>query len=325
MGAALLCVSHPRFSFIGARGTRTAQTLPGRLQNGAQGRLDNKAMDIRELLSSAGIEYVEEGQHHHSRPHWLQIHCPFCGSQNFHLGIHLSGRWAACWRCGGKSIYAVWKKLGLDARRLTWDSLAPVQRAEPQGLKEPAGRGALLKLHKLYLARRGFDWRQLQALWRLEGIGLAARLRWRIYIPIEFRGKRVSWTTRAVGERVEQRYISASPAEEAVSHKQILYGWDYCLHSCVVVEGPTDVWAVGPGAVALFGTAFTAAQVRLLSGVPNRFVCLDNSAAAQAHARELAAQLSAFPGNTMLVQLDAADPGSAPKKELERLRRAAKL
>lgn len=283
-------------------------------------------MNIRELLDSLGVEYKEAG-HHHCREGWLQVRtCPFCGSNNYHLGIHLSGRFAACWRCHGHSIFAVLQKLGVprsEVEKLSRGA-APVA-TKREGLKEPAGRGPLLPAHVHYLKARGFDPDELVRLWQIEGIGLAAQLKWRIYIPIIYKGARVSWTTRAIGERVAQRYVSAGPKEEAIAHKKILYGLDYCLHSVVVCEGPSDVWAVGPGAVATFGLAFTTVQVRLLASVPYRFVCFDSSRDAQLRARQLACLLSCLPGSTQVVELDAEDPGSASQRELKRLRRAARL
>lgn len=287
-------------------------------------------MDVKELLDDLKVDYKEDG-HHHCRPGWVQLkECPFCSSQNYHLGINVAGGFASCWKCGGHHILAVLERLGVEKKRVRsvfrdLDIAAVPEERKRLGLKEPKGRGPLGHCHELYLLRRGFDPRRLELLWKIEGIKLDPRLAWRIYIPIIFKGQRVSWTTRAIGEKVAQRYISASPDEEAMNHKHVVYGFDYCAHSAVIVEGPTDAWAVGPGAAALFGTAFTTAQVRLLSAVPYRFVCFDSSPEAQARALQLAYQLSAFPGHTCNVQLDAEDPGSAHPKELKRLRRAAKL
>ncbi len=132
-------------------------------------------------------------------------------------------------------------------------------------------------------------------------------------------------TTRAIGDRVQERYISASFEQEAVNHKTLVYGSNYCQHSVVVVEGPIDAWRVGPGAGALFGTAFTPMQVLRLTKFPYRYICFDNSSVAQARARELAEELSVFPGTTEVIELDALDPGSASKKEIQLLRKHAKL
>ena len=135
----------------------------------------------------------------------------------------------------------------------------------------------------------------------------------------------MSWTTRAIGDKVTQRYISASAEQEKINHKHLVYGEDFCRHSSVVVEGPIDAWRIGAGAGALFGTAFTASQVRKIVQHPYRYIVFDSSKDAQARAEELADQLSVFPGATEIIVLDAEDPGSASRKEVRLLRKAARL
>lgn len=286
-------------------------------------------MTIQELLKDSRIDFLESG-HHHCRPGWVQIkECPFCHSANYHLGFSLAAKFFACWKCGGHQGRATLARLGVDrdkaqallkgAGRAEWSE---TKRAE---LKEPGGRIDLLPAHRRYLKGRGFDPDEVQRIWKVEGIGLAARLSWRLYLPIIERGERVSWTTRAIGDKVEQRYISAAADQEALSHKQLVYGLDYCFHAAVIVEGPIDAWAIGPGGAALFGTAFTAGQVARLARIPYRYIVFDSSTDAQVRARSLCCSLSCFPGTTELIELDAKDPGSASARELSLLRKHARL
>lgn len=192
-------------------------------------------------------------------------------------------------------------------------------------LKEPKHRSPLMRAHREYLKFRNFDPDLLTRLWDLEGIGLSAKLAWRIYIPIILQGSRVSWTTRAIGPNITQRYVSAAATEESIPHKDCIYGIDFACHSIVIVEGPADVWRIGPGAGGLFGTAFTASQVQLLSRFPFRYILFDNAASAQAQARCLAEQLSCFPGETTVLECDAKDPGELRPSEVRRLRKWAQL
>ncbi len=289
-------------------------------------------MNIREILDDASIEYLGAGQHHHARPGWIQLkHCPFCSSDNYHLGFNLAGGFFACWRCGGHSVQKVLVGLGLDERQarelaatVTLDQPIPRERTKIS-LKIPRGIGPLQESHERYLWDRGFDPEEILRLWKVQGIGIAVRLSWRLFIPIIYQGEIVSWTTRSIGHGVIQRYISASSEEEKINHKHLIYGEDYCCHSIIVVEGPTDAWRVGPGAGALFGTGFTTAQVKRIVSHPYRCIVFDSSMEAQARAEELADQLSAFPGQTEVICLDAEDPGSATDKEIRRLRRAVRL
>ncbi len=281
-------------------------------------------MTIQEVLSEAGVDYVEAGGHQHARQGWVQLKfCPFCSSSNYHLGFNIAHKYAVCWRCGWHPAFLLFQQLNIApklAKELDVD-LGRAPKQERTGLKEPKHRGPLLTAHQEYLKRRGLDPDQTVKLWQAEGIGVATRLSWRIYIPIMHEGKRVSWTTRAIGDTVEQRYISAAATEEAVNHRSLLYGLEYVRDTALVVEGPFDVWNVGPGAVGLFGLNYSAAQVQKIAKIPNRFVCLDKSMGAQAVARKLAGELSCLPGRTQILRIDAEDPGSATKHEVKTIRR----
>lgn len=293
-------------------------------------------MRIQDILDELRIDYKEAGDHHHARPGWVQLRrCPFCSSQNYHLGYNLQARYFNCWKCGGHNGPKVLEALGLPRRKAL--SLFPALESAGQvesrertkiSLTEPEGRGPFGKIHRNYLLRRGFSMREistLENLWQVQAIRHAAKLSWRLYIPIIYRGAKVSWTTRAIGERVSQRYISASAAEEVINHKNLVYGLDFCSHSIVICEGPVDAWKIGPGAGALFGTTFTTAQVKSLVSIPRRFVCFDSSPEAQRKANELASQLACFPGVTENLIIDAKDPGEASPKEIRQIRRAARL
>lgn len=282
---------------------------------------------IEEILARLKIPFLRESGHHHCRPGWLQLDCPFCGGlDKFHLGYNLQSGYWHCWKCGGlpgfKTLYA----LGAtpeEVDSLKGRSLVPAPATRHRGrLEEPKHRGPLLAAHNRYLRGRGLVPATIAQVWQVEGIGIAPRLGWRLYIPIHLRGERVSWTTRSIG-KTPFRYVSASAQEESVNHKHVVYGLDLCSHSVVIVEGPVDAWAIGPGAGALFGTAYSVSQVEALARIPLRFVCFDRGA--QSHAKKIANELSCFAGRTEIIQLDADDPGSASTKELEKLRRAAKI
>lgn len=292
-------------------------------------------MTIQELLSELRIDFKQAGEHHHARPGWIQIrHCPFCRSDNYHLGWNVEINYASCWRCGGHRADKVLAALGVGREKareiLRYVEPGFVQSRERSRISvlEPKGKGPLSNVHRLYLLRRGFtmeDISGLAELWQVEGIGRAAKLGWRLYIPIVYRGVRVSWTTRAVGDKVAQRYISASADEEVINHKELVYGLDFCHHSVVVVEGPLDAWKIGPGAGAVFGTMFTTAQIKKLIKIPRRYVCFDSSPDAQRRAEDLANQLACFPGITENLLIDAKDPGEASPKELKLIRKVARL
>lgn len=283
---------------------------------------------VQSLLDTFGVESRAEG-HHHCRPGWIQIDCPFCGqgSDGFHMGWNLHFNYVNCWRCGKHSVIETLAKLsGLSfaecktaVSQLETKAIPKAER--PTGkLVLPKGRRPLEKAHITYLRRRGFDPDELVRLWGLEGIGIASRLQWRIFIPIHLRSEIVSWTTRSIGEQ-GLRYVSASPHEESVAHKSLLYGEQYCRHKIVVVEGCPDTWTIGPGCVGTCGIGFSIRQVQRIAKYPVRAICFNSEPIAQQRAHELCALLEPYPGETFNVVLDGNDANTSSKKDIRRIRK----
>lgn len=282
---------------------------------------------ISDILDTAGIPHVG-ADHKHGRPGWVQVDCPWCGSDSgkFHLGISLTTGAASCWRCGKKNTAVALAQLcgclvNAMRERLAGAIMdAPVVRKTGR-LTVPAGVGDMLPGHRTYLTKRGFDADRIAALWGVRGIGQTARLAWRLFIPIYHHGEVVSWTTRSIKTGAVQRWVSAGYKEEAVHHKDLLYGADYAWHAIIIHEGPTDVWATGPGAVATCGTGFTEAQLLAMSRYACRVVCFDSEPAAQRRAQELANMLAPYPGTTHKVELETGkDPAEADPAEIAELR-----
>lgn len=287
-------------------------------------------LTLRDAFDEYDVEFSELGEHRNVRAGWLGVDCPYCGprSGKRHMGISIDWLTASCWQCGAKPAYEVLRDLGLPGRICA--RLVKARRAfpsEPLGersgqFSQPQGVSALLPPHRRYLERRGFDPDELQRIWHIGALdGFAARLAWRIYIPIEWRGKPVSWTTRAIGKD-PKRYIHASDEDSSIPARELLYGFDLVRHAAVLVEGPTDAWRIGPGAVARLGLgSISAAQLLLLSSIPVRAICFDAEPAARRRAEDLAARLEGFPGETFRLELESGeDPASAEEEEIEEIR-----
>ena len=285
-------------------------------------------MKFTEILSQLNIEYKPEG-HHHCRPGWLQLDCPFCGkdSHGWHLGYSLEGNFLNCWRCGHQPIIKTLMEITgysfAKCKRILSDvETVEVKKTKPKGkLVIPKGVGELMPSHIKYLMQRKFDYKDIRQTWKIQGIGLASQLSWRIFIPIFYHGKMVSWTTRSISNNKKiTRYISASPEEESIPHKSLLYGEDYAKQSIIILEGPTDVWRIGPGAVATLGTGYSNEQVLRMSSYSKRAICFDNEKEAQVRAKKLCDDLSVFDGETYNIQLDSKDAATTSIKEIKLLR-----
>ncbi len=293
---------------------------------------------LRTLLQEAGVEIAPDG-HHHARGGWVQFDCPFCspGTRRYRMGFNERSGYTNCWTCGYHSTAAVLQRVmsitrdkatslvaehGLFTRRRLDEEFSNKRGklVKPKGLMPN-----LLTVHSKYLKGRGFNCEEIQKVWKIESIGFGhGTMSWRIWIPIHYMGEVVSWTTRVAfnNHRTRTRYYSAKPDQEILPHKELLYGEDFARNKIVVVEGPLDVWAIGPGAVCTFGTAFTQTQVNRIAKYPVRSICFDNDPDAQRKAKELCKSLSVFPGETNMIVLDnCKDAGDASPADLKAIRR----
>ena len=286
-------------------------------------------MTFLDILEHYGIPTAPEG-HHHVTPGWIGLDCPNCsrGSGKFRLGYNVAKSYLSCWVCGHQSLPWTLCALTGEPYPVVKEMLGDLDREERLerrairgGLAIPPGVGVLLPAHETYLRKRGFDPDQISKVWGVSGIGMAKRLAWRLYIPIHLDGAVVSWTTRSLSDDAKAKYQNAKAEEESFPAKSLLYGEDHCRHGIIVCEGPTDVWRIGPGAVATFGVQFTQAQVLRISKYPIRAICFDNDPPGRKAARKLVRDLACFPGETHDVILDADDPGSAGVGEIGELRR----
>ena len=280
-------------------------------------------MDFRKLCADYGIPIAPHA-HRHFRAGWINVECPFCtGNPGYHLGYEEagSGTGFVCYRCGGKggvrTIAALCHVSYNEAKEIIsqyggrpyqvqvkrwneWklgESVAP-----PVGLRRVSLRG--LK----YLKNQGYDAEELEHLWDIKMTGPVGRYKFRIFIPIKFQGFTVSFTCRSyVGSDV--RYLSCPSAEEKIPHKQILYGIDEVpnRNRIVVVEGCTDVWRLGPGAVATFGTKVTQSQLKLLSAFKKIVLIRDSDKAGAVAWRKLEAQLEGFGLNAVVHTLEGVE------------------
>ena len=283
-------------------------------------------MNYIELLESLDIKFLEEG-HKRCRPNWIQLDCPFCSpnSSKWMMGLNKNHGYCNCWQCGYHGLVETLALLsGVESREI-YPLLKNIQHTRytetPRTGKIliPDGVEELHPAHKRYLKERGYDPEEIINLWGVRGIGIAAKLSWRLFLPIHLNNKMVSWTTRTIGDS-ETRYISARAEEEAINHKYLLYGEDLTSHAIIIVEGPIDAWRIGPGAVATFGLNISPEQIARMSVYPLRVICFDNTKDAQKRAQKLAYTLSLFPGETYIACITGKDVDTSPINEVKELR-----
>jgi hypothetical protein len=229
-----------------------------------------------QFLSDHHIDYTTTGKH--ARAGWVQIRCPACsGHAGWHGGINVEGSFYNCWRCGyhwmpkiisillnvsipqAKQLISRYStKEGQRYRARKKDQIRPNELDSPPLLPHMADS------HKDYLSARNFNPDHLQRVWGIKSTGYTGFYKHRIFIPVCFEWNVVSF--QCLSPHRNPPYLGCSEQKEIIPHKHLVYGFDYAVEKakCVLVEGVTDVWRLGAGAVACFGTGWTQEQIDLV-------------------------------------------------------------
>jgi len=303
--------------------------------------IHQRPFDALRLFRDHGIQLAPAG-HKHTQQGWVNTVCPFCsGNPGYHLGYNVRGGFFRCWRCGWKPTFLTLATLlhvpEYKVRSLV--TLYPLRVVAGQGvlgsdnglnhtsttpLKKPPGSCALKPAHVTYLHTRKFDHEKLVREWDLSGIGPVSwpGWKWRIFIPINFEHHMVSYQTRSIHGSREDKYRACPKEFEILEHKHVLYGLDKCAwRTCVVVEGVTGVWRLGPGACATFGTQVKASQRVLLRRFKRLFIIFDTDehGAGQEAGEKLAWQMSGYGLEVHQITLDHGDTGEMKQDDADHL------
>jgi hypothetical protein len=195
-----------------------------------------------------------------------------------------------------------------------------------------------------YLRDRGFDLRELSTTWDvgycLSTTGAHRHAAQRIFVPYMFRGDRVGWQCRWPGENYKVLGAEKYYNLKGFRKSRVLYGHDAAQEFpyVIIVEGVTDAWAVGDGAVALCGKTISESQYELLAAwAESGSLCVllldagawtteqpDAARAREKHAAVLTRLGSIFDGRVVEVGLpDGRDPGSYDRGAIRRIVRDA--
>lgn len=293
-------------------------------------------MNIIQLYQDFSIPYKTEG-HKHVRNGWINVECPFCsGNPGLHLSYHLEENYYICWRCGWHPILKTISML----LNVSEQKALPIIRqygqvyyhketklpANKKPFMFPTGIVPLLKHHKNYLSERGFDPDKLERLWNIQSCGPVSKLdehdyKHRILIPFTWNLDIVSFDTRSnIKDKAGSRYKACSKEREKIEHKRILYGnQEKWCSTGVIVEGPTDVWRLGPEACATSGIKFTSAQTNVIANSFKRtFVVFDDDPQAVIQANKLVAELR-FRGKESIRYDIKGDPGALSEDDAKHL------
>jgi len=224
-------------------------------------------IDIARLFKAYTVDFVQ------STNGWVNVQCPHCDDFGLHGGFAPNGIAYHCWKCGGhNSEYTLKLILGVSNIQLK-DLLSKYQTrivliknvSKEYEIHEIDLPGDKLGIsHKRYLEKRGFDVNYLEDKYKLKGVGPVGEWKFRIIIPIFYKGELVSFQGRAIKKGME-RYKTLDVDKSIISAKELLYNIDSCdSGSVVLVEGPFDVMRLGDGVAGTLGTEMTPSQVQLI-------------------------------------------------------------
>lgn len=294
-------------------------------------------LDFLRLAVDFGIPTCETGNHH-CHDGWVQTHCPYCagGRSGWHLGWNLSNGLFHCWRCGGVDTRKTLERLtGKKFYTLAqiYNTQSRAQKPPPvvsrlRRLDLPKDCGALRISHQRYLKSRGFCPEDIVRQWEIKGIGPYGGIwAWRILIPIhDSDGRWISYSARSISENVKPRYRTLEDTKAIASLTNVLYGEHHAIDDTVIiVEGPLDVWRMGPGTVALMGAGWTPSQAKRLLKYRKRFIVFDPDKTGCAKAKSLANWLSPYPGESHILTEMTSDPAGLSASDVECLKKQLKL
>ena len=297
------------------------------------------AMNILTLLESRGIEVhradtIRRDKHISRTGEWVQMVCPLCGTDHLWLGYNVEKHYFNCFNHGYSPVSVLLRAwFPRENIRLLLDSLdSPIptkkKKAEYGGIYDPPKplySIMRVKRHREYIESRGLDPKEVNDKWGVRAIALDGEWRYqsRLFFPVcDERGFAVSWLTRTIDPNDEYRYLTAPKDREFAPIKDFLFGEQFCKYSepIIVCEGVFDAMRIGRNAVATMGKKITDAQIARIAKYRERAILLDNEKDTQEQATKIAIeQLSAYPGITHKINLDAPDPATASDKEVAEL------
>lgn len=292
-----------------------------------------ETFDVITFLDDKGIEYFTEGKNISSG--WIGIHCPFCEDFSTHGGINLSSKAFSCFRCGEKAnaIKLVAKLLGISQKQASGivkryfdlkSIISPKEKVYSNKVKLPLAVTKNFESAYIdYLEKRKFNSELLIAKYDLFAGGLSGDFKFRIVAPVYLDRQLVTFVGRDITGLSDKRYKNLANELSVIPCKQTLYNIDSVRDTAIVVEGIFDVWRIGDGCVATFGTAITNEQILLLKDLRRVFILYDYDAIKPAE--HLFARLSVFIKDIEIIKLDAGDPAEMSEDDVLHLRRELKI
>lgn len=296
---------------------------------------------ITDYFEERGIDYWTSGKN--VSQGWVNIQCVFCNDHSNHLGIKIQNRtgYFNCWLCKehGSLHYVIMqieKCSYREAQQIIqqydlWEvdfSLDFVEKTKlPPSLQQsevnlPPILNKWPKKYLNYLEGRQFDPIYLIKKYKLMPAHRFGRYSHRIIAPFFVDRKMVAFTGIRTKEGQEPPYKDCSKQDAVIYTDETLYNIDNIKNNnVVIVEGITDVWRIGDGAVALGTNKMSDSQLLQIfsKGVNRALVLLDADAKREA-------EIISYMLNANIVDVDTGylnknDPDKMNDEDLLRVRK----
>jgi hypothetical protein len=295
----------------------------------------SELIDIKSFLSHYGVPYNTSGKNISGSGAWIGLSCPFCNDSGNHLGIHTQSKVVNCWKCGAKGKSLVrFVALTLNCSlKEAIDRLLPFQseggastlprtQSKPinSKLDLPEEATDLDQSHKNYLISRNYDPDELIKQYQIKGTGFLGNWAFRIIIPFFVNNRLVTYSSRDITNKSQERYKACPATKEIINIKDLLYNRQNAGSVGVAVEGIFDAWRIGNGAFAISGIDYTPSQLIQLKGISRLFVMFDNEDRAQIQAEQFCHDAGVYVPEVINIQIEYKDPDSIPNSEIPSLR-----
>ena len=296
-------------------------------------------MNLQEIYNSFGVRIASQSDRHY-RNGWINTSCPYCkGNPGNHLGYNIEQNYFKCWRCGfHPTIKVLMDLLHMnyhDTKQLIYKHDGKVNqkvslvKMRKKAFKTPPNLIPIHQsfIHKKYLLQRGFNADILENKYGIQAIPHISKLdninyKFRIFIPIFYKNKMVSWQTRDITDTSNFRYLSCPQKRELIEHKKILYQTPE-TDFIIITEGVFDTWKVelaGYPATCCFGIEYKTSQLKQLLQYKKIIIFFDSEPQAQEKASQLHHRLL-FAGKNVIniTPPNNKDPGSMPPEQIRKI------
>jgi DNA primase len=288
-------------------------------------------VDVEEYLDALDIEYSHPGSKNTGQ-NSISIQCPWCDDGSYHLGIELDRKFFNCWKCTKSgSLIKLAMKLEDCPYHAAVEHLQEFMTASTisegdndsqvtQSVREVelVGVNTLLEPHQKYLESRNFDPEYIFQKYSLNCVGPIGRWSHSLIIPYLKNGRVITFCAADITRTSDKKYKYLPNELSIVPIGQTLYNIDRAIDTALVVEGATDTWRMGDGAVGLGRKKYTSWQVKRLAKFKRVFIMLDSDATEMA--TDLANDVGMFT-EVVLLELESGDPADLSNDDVKEIRK----